>query len=159
MLDDNPERLKRFAVVLHALDPELPLRVWRDAHTMIREAGPLLASTTLISLDHDLEAEPGGPDPGDGYMVAQWLVSQSVVRPLIVHTSNGERASWMAGALDLAGWRHYRVAPPGGRLGGGGLASSAAPPAQQDTPHESLHMTGAALRRFVVCYFSCGPGK
>jgi hypothetical protein len=46
-------------------------------------------------------------------MVAQWLVSQPVIRPVIVHSSNGERSSWMAGAFDLAGWRHYRVAPLG----------------------------------------------
>jgi hypothetical protein len=80
---------------------------------MIREVGPLLSSAALISLDHDLDAEPGGPDTGDGYIVAQWLVSQPVVRPVIIHTSNGERASWMAGVFDLAGWRHYRVAPLG----------------------------------------------
>jgi hypothetical protein len=72
MFEDNPERLERFAAVLRALDSELPLRVWRDAHAMIREAGPLLSSAALISLDHDLDTEPGGSDPGDGYMVAQW---------------------------------------------------------------------------------------
>jgi hypothetical protein len=113
MLEDNGERLERFAAVLRDLAPDLPLRVWRDAHAMIREAGPLLRATVLISLDHDLEAEAGQPDPGDGYMVAQWLVSQPVIRPVIVHSSNGERSSWMAGAFDLAGWRHYRVAPLG----------------------------------------------
>ncbi len=113
MLEDDSERLERFTAVLRALDPDLPLRVWRDAHAMIREAGPLLPSTVLISLDHDLEPEPGGYDPGDGYMVAQWLVLQPLVRPVIVHTSNGERSMWMAGAFDLEGWRHYRVSPLG----------------------------------------------
>jgi hypothetical protein len=39
MLEDNAERLERFAAVLQAIDPVLPLRVWRDAHAMIREAG------------------------------------------------------------------------------------------------------------------------
>ena len=38
--------------------PELPLRAWRDAHAMIHEAGPLLPSAALISLDHDREPEP-----------------------------------------------------------------------------------------------------
>jgi hypothetical protein len=113
MLEDSPQRLERFAAVLRALDSELPLRVWRVAHAMIREAGPLLSSAVLVSLDHDLEAEPGDLDPGDGYLVAKWLVSQPVVRPVIVHTSNDERASWMAGTFDLAGWQHYRVAPLG----------------------------------------------
>jgi hypothetical protein len=113
MLEDNCERLKRFAAVLRALDPTVSLRAWRDAHAMIREAGPLLPSAVLISLDHDLEPEPEAPDPGDGLMVAEWLVSQSVVRPVIIHSSNGERSSWMAGKLDLAAWRHWRVAPLG----------------------------------------------
>ena len=111
MLEDNPERLERFAAVLHSLAPELPLRTWRNAHSMIREAAPLLQSAVLVSLDHDLDEEPGCSDPGDGYMVAQWLVSQPVIRPVIVHTSNRERATWMAGAFDLAGWKHYRVLP------------------------------------------------
>jgi hypothetical protein len=113
MLEDDADRLARFAAVLRDLDPDVPLRVWRDAHAMIREAGPLLPAAALLSLDHDLEPEAGGPDPGDGYMVAQWLVSQPVVRPVVIHTSNGERSEWMAGAFDLAGWRHWRVAPLG----------------------------------------------
>ena len=94
MLEDDGERLERFAAVLRALAPDLPFRV-------------------LISLDHDLESKPGHTDPGDGYMVAQWLTSQPVVRPVIVHSSNGERSLWMAGEFDLGGWRHYRVAPLG----------------------------------------------
>jgi hypothetical protein len=71
MLEDNRERLERFVAVLCALDPELPLRVWSNAHAMIHEAGRLLSSAVLVSLDHDLDAEPGGSDPGDGYLVAQ----------------------------------------------------------------------------------------
>jgi hypothetical protein len=113
MLEDCPERLERFNAVLRAIAPDLPFRVWRDAYQMMQEAGPLLASTTLISLDHDLEPERGGADPGDGYMVAKWLTAQGIVRPIIVHSSNGDRASWMAGEFDLAGWRHWRVVPFG----------------------------------------------
>ena len=30
-----------------------------------------------------------------------------------VHSSNTERALWMAGEFDLADWRHWRVAPIG----------------------------------------------
>lgn len=109
MLEDDAERVARFTAVLQALAPELRLQVWRDAHSMIREAGTLLPSTALISLDHDLEPDHDGADPGEGYMVAQWLVSQPIVRPVIVHSSNSERARWMAGAFDLAGWKHWRV--------------------------------------------------
>jgi hypothetical protein len=113
MLEDNSDRLQRFAAVVHTVDPTLPFRVWRDAHAMIREAGPALAAAVLISLDHDLEPEPTASDPGDGYLVAKWLTSQPIVRPVIIHSSNSERSSWMAGEFDLAGWRHWRVAPLG----------------------------------------------
>lgn len=113
MLEDNEERLERFARVLHGINPELTLKVWRDAHAMIREIAQCLPSAALISLDHDLEPELGCPDPGDGYMVAQWLVTQPIVRPVIVHSSNTERSLWMAGEFDLAGWKHWRVAPIG----------------------------------------------
>ena len=113
MLEDNAERIERFTLVLRSIAPELQFRLWRDAHQMIREAGPFLEAATLISLDHDLEVDPGQPDPGDGYLVAQWLSAQPVVRPVILHSSNAERVRWMAGAFDLAGWRHWRVAPIG----------------------------------------------
>jgi hypothetical protein len=113
MLEDDSERLARFAATLRAIDPELPLQSWRDSHVMIREVGPLLKSAKLISLDHDLEPEPGAADPGDGLAVAKFLVSQPVICPVIVHSSNSERSRWMAGEFDLAGWPHCRVAPFG----------------------------------------------
>ena len=113
LLEDDSERLNRFEAVVTGLEPVPQFRVWRDAHTMIREAGPLLEATSVISLDHDLIAPEGDPDPGDGYTVAQWLTTQPVVRPVIVHSSNAERASWMAGEFELAGWRHWRVIPFG----------------------------------------------
>jgi len=113
LLEDNAERLARFAAVLRTIDASLPIRVWRDARAMIREAGPLLAASRLISLDHDLEPEPGEPDLGDGYLVVKWLVSQPTVRPVIIHSSNSERSAWMAGEFDLSGWRYWRVAPLG----------------------------------------------
>ena len=113
MLEDDAERLARFAATLRSINPALQFQSWRDAHVMIREIGPLLKSAKLISLDHDLETEPGGADPGDGLSVAKFLVSQPVVRPVIVHSSNSERSRWMAGEFDLAGWRHWRVPPLG----------------------------------------------
>jgi hypothetical protein len=33
--------------------------------------------------------------------------------PVIIHTSNGERGTWMEGALSRAGWAHERVYPFG----------------------------------------------
>jgi hypothetical protein len=113
MLEDDPERLTRFAQVLNDIDSNLPFQFWRDAPSMMREAGPLLTDSLLISLDHDLIPDSGEPDPGDGYMLAQWLTKQPIVKPVILHSSNGDRSSWMAGEFDLAGWRYWRVIPYG----------------------------------------------
>jgi len=113
LLEDDADRLERFAAVLREIDPDLKMRAWRNAYTMIHEAGPLIPAAKVISLDHDLEPDDSGVDPGDGYMLIQWLIAQPVMRPVIIHTSNSPRAQWMAGACDLAEWRHYRVAPLG----------------------------------------------
>jgi hypothetical protein len=113
MLEDEADRLQRFTAVLSGFNLVPPLRTWRNAHAMIREAGPLLAAASLICLDHDLEPEVGEFDPGDGYLVTKWLVSQPVVRPVIVHSSNAERALWMVGEFELADWQYWRVAPIG----------------------------------------------
>lgn len=113
MLEDDEERIVRFATCVNSMNTKLEMRIWRDAYQMIREATALLPSALLISLDHDLEPENEGNDPGDGYMIAQWLTSQPIVRPVIIHSSNRERSTWMAGAFELAEWQHYLVAPIG----------------------------------------------
>jgi hypothetical protein len=113
MLEDNAERVERFTRTLRRIAPAMPLLVWRDASTMIREVGAHLPAAQVISLDHDLEPVEGGPDPGDGLEVVKFLVSQPVKCPVIIHTSNGDRGSWMAGEFELAGWRYWRVAPIG----------------------------------------------
>lgn len=113
ILEDDTARVARFRAVLAELAPGLELRVWLDAHGFVREAGPLVAAAPFVSLDHDLEPAPGAPDPGDGYQVACWLADRPDCPPVVIHTSNGPRAEWMAGALDLGGKRHVRVAPLG----------------------------------------------
>ena len=65
MLEDNADRIERFTATLRSIDPELPLRVWRNAWTMIRELNVFLPAARLISLDHDLEPEDGGPTGPD----------------------------------------------------------------------------------------------
>ncbi len=113
ILEDDPARVARFRAVLALLAPSLELRVWPDAHGFVREAGSLLAGAVLVSLDHDLEPVPDAADPGDGYQAACWLADRPDCPPIIIHTSNGPRAEWMAGALDLGGKRNVRVAPLG----------------------------------------------
>jgi hypothetical protein len=114
MLEDNAERIRRFMRALRRIDPAMPLQVWRDAWTMIREVGPLLPASRLISLDHDLEPDAANAaDPGTGWDVTKHLASLPPVCPVIIHTSNAERAGWMKGEFELGGWHYHCVAPLG----------------------------------------------
>jgi hypothetical protein len=114
MLEDDAERVGRFKATLKRIDPGLPLRVWRNAWTMIREVESCLPEARLISLDHDLDPEKGDPnDPGTGWDLVKFLAVLPATCPVIIHTSNRERSDWMCGELELGGWKYYRVAPIG----------------------------------------------
>jgi len=114
LLEDNLERVQRFQSVLAQIAPTLPIQTWRSARQMLRELDCFLPQATLLSLDHDLEPLAGDvEDPGDGVDVVKVLAEKPPVCPVIIHTSNGPRADWMMGDLDLAGWIYYRVAPLG----------------------------------------------
>lgn len=114
ILEDNDERIAAFESVVARLEPGIDLRVWRDAHTFMAEAGYLLSRTVLISLDHDLNRMPGAVrDPGDGLEVATWLAQQRPVCPVIVHSTNHERVESMINELRFGGWTWDRVGPHG----------------------------------------------
>ena len=113
MLEDDAERLRRFRRVLRKERLLVGFRVWRDAERMIAEISTCLPGATLLSLDHDLEPDTDGRDPGDGLMVARYLGELTPCCPVIVHSSNRERAEWMSGEFELGGWDVHRVAPLG----------------------------------------------
>jgi hypothetical protein len=114
MLEDNADRVHRFTAALRRIDPTLPLRVWRNAWTMIREVQAHLPAARLISLDHDLDPEEGTlEDPGTGWDLTKVLAALPPTCPVIIHTSNGERAEWMCGEFELGGWEYHRVSPLG----------------------------------------------
>jgi hypothetical protein len=113
ILEDNSERVKRFTEAAKSLESTHPLKVWGNAKVMIRELESYLYEAKLISLDHDLESDEGGDDPGDGLEVVKFLVSQPIRCPVIIHSSNVERSSWMAREFELAGWPFWRLAPLG----------------------------------------------
>jgi hypothetical protein len=116
ILEDNEERIARFAAVLHAVDPGVDLYVWQSARKMAREMNGLLRRTALISLDHDLDLLPGQTeDPGDGLELVRSLVLRPPCGPVIVHTSNVFRSHTMVQELADAGWQVRRVAPIGNR--------------------------------------------
>jgi ADP-ribosylglycohydrolase len=114
ILEDNAERIAGFETATALLEPPVTLRVWREAHAFMAEAGQLLPSALLISLDHDLNRLPGATcDPGDGLEVASWLAQQRPVCPVIMHSSNHERVESMINELRFGGWTWDRVAPHG----------------------------------------------
>jgi hypothetical protein len=114
LLEDNAERVDRFTAALKLIERGLPLRVWRNAWTMIREVEAYLPDARLISLDHDLEPEDGDTnDPGTGWDLVKFLSARPAASPVIVHTSNRERSDWMCGEFELSGWKYHRVAPIG----------------------------------------------
>lgn len=114
ILEDNDERVRQFFAAATAIAPDEVVRIWRSAPTMIAELPACLPSASLISLDHDLNRLPQDvDDPGCGYDVAKLLEGLTPCCPVIIHTSNGERGTWMEGALALGGWQYDRVAPYG----------------------------------------------
>lgn len=114
ILEDNDDRVGRFRAVAADIAPTLPVQVWRDAHALIRDLVECLPDARLISLDHDLVGLPSDvDDPGTGYDVATLLAELIPCCPVIVHTSNAERGTWMVGELSRAGWTYERVHPLG----------------------------------------------
>jgi hypothetical protein len=114
MLEDNADRVQRFTEALRRIDAALPLQLWRSAWAMIREVEDYLPHARLISLDHDLDPEEGDScDPGTGWEVTKVLAALPPACPVIIHTSNGERAGWMMGEFELGGWEYHRVPPLG----------------------------------------------
>jgi hypothetical protein len=111
ILEDNEDRVRRFREAAAAIAPDVPVRFWRSAHEMIADLTEGLEHAAIISLDHDLNRFGDEPDPGTGYDVAKLLEELIPCCPVVIHTSNGERGTWMEGALTHAGWQYDRVYP------------------------------------------------
>ena len=113
-LEDNEERLADFQKAVGQLGPEYEIKAWRDAHSMRAECEAFFAQAALISLDHDLNPAPGvKTDPGTGLEVAQFLAECRPACPVIIHSTNAERAWSMFNELRFADWVVERVGPIG----------------------------------------------
>lgn len=102
ILEDDAERVAGFRSALMELGPAYKMRVWRNAHAMISQAGDLLGRAFAVYLDHDLNPMPGeAGDPGTGLDVAAWLSQHTPVCPVVVHSSRPR-----AGGIDATsfGW-------------------------------------------------------
>lgn len=114
LLEDNSDRVAQFRQAVSALGPEYEMKLWHDAPTMVAECERWFPDAVLISLDHDLNPLPGSSgDPGTGLDVAAFLAECCPVCPVLVHSSNVERAWSMHNELRFAKWVVDRVGPIG----------------------------------------------
>jgi ADP-ribosylglycohydrolase len=114
LLEDNDERIAGFKSAVHELGGDWQLRVWRDAPTMLAECEDCFDNVHLISLDHDLNPQPGATcDPGTGLEIAKLLAGHFPICPVIIHSTNADRAWSMHNELRFAGWTVDRVGPIG----------------------------------------------
>jgi putative RNA 2'-phosphotransferase len=112
LLEDNDERLAGFERTVKGLG-EFELKIWRDAPSMIAECEAFFPTTALMSLD-DLNSQPGATvDPGTGLEVAKYLDECRPVCPVIIHSTNADRAHSMHNELRFADWISERVGPIG----------------------------------------------
>ena len=111
ILEDNDDRARLLQSAAASLGGELTVRIWRDATAMIAECPACFASASLISLDHDLEAVAGAPDPGTGMDVAKFLSLHPPQCPVILHTTNFDGREAMQNRLRAAGWTVATVLP------------------------------------------------
>ncbi len=112
ILEDNEERIAAFERAVGTLRPERRIRVWRDAPSFMAEAEEYFGAAAVISLDHDLNLAPGATaDPGTGLDVARFLADYLPVCPVLIHSSNTERAWSMHNELRFAGWKPERIGP------------------------------------------------
>jgi len=114
LLEDNDERIASFQKTVAGLGDGFDLKIWRDAHSMIAEGSTFFPDAALICLDHDLDPQPGvTADPGTGLDVARFLADYLPVCPVLIHSSNTDRAYSMYNELRFAGWSVDRVGPLG----------------------------------------------
>ncbi len=114
ILEDNDERIAAFRKAVAAVGPDLELKVWRDAHSMCGECETFFPSAVLISLDRDLNPAPGETaDPGTGVDVARFLGDFLPMCPVLIHSSNTDRAWSMHNEFRFAGWMVDRIGPLG----------------------------------------------
>ena len=114
ILEDNDDRIKDFQSVVESFGKDFSLRIWNDAPSMIAELPSVLDEASLISLDHDLNPRTNDvTDPGTGLEVAEFLAKHSPVCPVLIHSTNFEKAWSMYNELRFGGWQVDRVGPIG----------------------------------------------
>ena len=91
--------------VIHYCVPNIPSGFSRTASQAI--------SNVLMPLLLEAGEEGSEADPGTGWDLTKVLAALPPCCPVILHTSNGERGTWMMGEFHLGGWEYHRVAALG----------------------------------------------
>ncbi len=114
LLEDDRHRQREFESAVASIDCTIELMTWRNAYRMCDDLESVVATAALISLDHDLYPwQPDEDDPGDGLLVVGKLINRQPNCPVMVHSSNVDRARIMVARLREAKWQVARVAPIG----------------------------------------------
>ena len=114
MLEDEEERLVRFAAVLSEQKHKIEFLHWRTVDEFIAGFTNTTKTPNLICLDHDLFTDsPDDPDPGDGRDVAEFLARKTPCCPIVIHSSNQPAADSMYFTLADAKWDVEKIAPLG----------------------------------------------
>ncbi|MEZ6138866.1 MAG: cyclic-phosphate processing receiver domain-containing protein [Pirellulaceae bacterium] len=114
MLEDDRDSIRRFNAVITRHHPDAILKVARTAPDFKTAFWSLTDAPDLICLDHDLFPDnPDDPDPGDGRDVSNFLITQMVRFPALIHSTNAHAADSMMFTMREAGWTVNRIAPIG----------------------------------------------
>ena len=115
ILEDDPGRAKAMLRAIATRLPFLKAVVLDNAPDTIDWLARNIASVAVLCLDHDLgpDRERNGLrfDPGTGRDVVDYLATQKLSCPVVIHSSNSVGASGMVCALTDAGWSCARVIP------------------------------------------------
>lgn len=115
ILDDDDRRGEMMRKEISQGFPGADCIIFNNAPSMIAWLKDSLEKVVLMSLDHDLgpNSERDGKtfDPGTGRDVVNFLITQKVSFPVIIHTTNHLGGDGMRYALEDAGWTVKRVVP------------------------------------------------
>lgn len=117
ILEDNAERRRLMREAVVDRFPQYDLKFFITAGEAIVHLRENYENLLVIILDHDLDLIPVDGhrliDPGSGRDVADFLATQPVVCPIVIHSTNAPAVVGMQTVLHDAGWKTYRVIPVG----------------------------------------------
>ena len=107
ILDDDPGRIGAFQRVLDGQT----YHIERTVPEAVSYLESNQQTVSLYSLDNDLYVPDYPGDPGEGWQLCEWILSNCLPKPLICHSSNPNAAVRMELACQAAGWEYVRMVP------------------------------------------------